>query len=253
MGGFLTVTETDRNETQASGTGRRVAVFVRHGHFERPDETASAHSLLPLSETGHAQAAAAVGKIAARCANQGLEIDKRIEASQLLRAWQTANVLAEGLSERTGTPHHVIQRDEMIERGLGSAANLTFTRIRELVEADPRLGSLPEGWRRMPEYRLPLPGAESLMDAGKRAAARIAHSIESMPEDDPRDLARLFVAHSGCLRHAAVVLGAIDVRRVASLSMDFVQAVMIERFPDGSWRVVDGDFEKHLPGSGATR
>jgi len=225
-----------------------VAVFVRHGHFERPEETASAHSLLPLSETGRAQAEAAAGEIASRCQALGLEIDKRIEASQLLRAWQTANVLAEGLAARTGTAHHVIQRDEMIERGLGSAANLTFPRIAELVLADPRLGPLPEGWRRMPEYRLPLPGAESLMDAGKRTAARIAHSIESIPEDDPRDKARLFVAHSGCLRHAAVVLGALDVRRVSSLSMDFVQAVMIERDANGTWRVIDGEFRKHLPG-----
>lgn len=240
---------TDQSiEATSRCAGRRVAVLVRHGHFERPDETASAHSLLPLSETGHAQAAAAAAEIAARCAEQGLQIDKRIEASQLLRAWQTAGVLAERLTEHTGTEHHVIQRDEMIERGLGSAANLTFPRIRELVEADPRLGPLPEDWRRTPEFRLPLPGAESLMDAGKRTAARIAQSIDSIPADDPRDLARLFVAHSGCLRHAAVVLGAIDVRQVSGLSMDFVQAVMVERGAEGSWRIVGGEFRKHIPG-----
>lgn len=238
---------TSSNREQGAGSSRRVAVLVRHGHFERPDGTASAHSLLPLSATGHAQAAAEVRTIAEMCAEQGLAIDRRIESSQLLRAWQTANVLAEGLAAHTGEEHHVIQRDEMIERGLGSGANLTFDRIADLVKADPRLGALPEGWRRMPEFRLPFPGAESLMDAGKRTAARIDQSLESIPEDDPRDVARLFVAHSGCLRHAAVVLGALDVRDVAGLSMDFVQAVLVEREARGRWRVIAGEFRKFLP------
>ena len=116
----------------------------------------------------------------------------------------------------------------MIERGLGSAANLTFEAIAELLSKDPRLGPLPKGWRRMPEFRLPLPGAESLMQAGSRVAARVAASIDAIPDDDPADIARLFVAHSGCLRHAAVVLGAIDVRHVAGLSMDFLGCVLLE-------------------------
>ena len=235
--------------SDGKGRGRRVAVLVRHGHFDRPEDTASAHSLLPLSETGRAQAEAATGVMAARCADHGLTIDKRVEASQLLRAWQTANVLCEQLTQYTNTTHHVIQRDELIERGLGSAANITFTRIRELVALDSRLGDLPEGWRRTPEFRLPFPGAESLMDAGKRVATRIEQSMDSISDDDSQDVARLFVAHSGCLRHAAVVLGALDVRRVSGLSMDFVQSVLIEKLPDGSWVQLAGEFQKHLPTS----
>lgn len=228
--------------------GRRVAAFIRHGHFDRPDDTASAHSLFPLSETGWAQATAAAVTVAALCEEHSLEIDKRIEASQLLRAWETANLLSEGLAARTGQSLHVIQRDELIERGLGSAANISFRRIQEMIEADPRIGPLPEGWRRIPEFRLPVQGAESLMQAGSRVAARVAASIESIPEDDPRDVVRLFVAHSGCLRHAAVALGAIDVRNVASLSMDFLQTVLIEQNPNGEWIHLAGKFEKHLSG-----
>ena len=235
--------------SEGKGRGRRVSVLVRHGHFDRPEDTASAHSLLPLSETGHAQAEAAARVIAGRCAEHGLAIDKRIEASQLLRAWQTANVLSEQLTQYTDTKHHVIQRDELIERGLGSAANLTFTRIGELVAADSRLGPLPEGWRRTPEFRLPFPGAESLMDAGKRVAGRIETSMDSISDEDPSDIARLFVAHSGCLRHASVVLGALDVRLVSGLSMDFVQAILLEKLPDGSWVQLAGEFQKHLPTS----
>jgi 2,3-bisphosphoglycerate-dependent phosphoglycerate mutase len=229
--------------------GRRVAAFVRHGHFDRPEATASAHSLYPLSAQGRVQAKQAVGPILELCADLGLEVDSRIEASQLLRAWETANLVAESLAERTGREFHVIQRDELIERGLGSATNLTFDRIEALLRSDPRQAQLPQGWRRMPEFRLPVQGAESLMQAGARVAARVAASLDAIPEDDPRDLARLFVAHSGCLRHAAVALGALDVRVVPGLSMDFAQTVMIEKLPSGDWVHVGGQFRKQLPGS----
>jgi 2,3-bisphosphoglycerate-dependent phosphoglycerate mutase len=126
---------------------------------------------------------------------------------------------------------------------------MTFERIQEMLAADPRLGPLPDGWRRMPEFRLPVQGAESLMQAGARVAARVATSIDSIPDEDPRDVVRLFVAHSGCLRHAAVALGAIDVRTVPELSMDFAQTVMIEKLPNGEWVHIGGQFRKYLSGT----
>ncbi|MEM9177331.1 MAG: histidine phosphatase family protein [Myxococcota bacterium] len=234
--------------SNGTGRGRRIAAFVRHGDFDRPPNTASAHSPRALSQKGQAQAEAAAGPIAALCREHGLMIDKRIEASQLLRAWQTANVLASALEAETGRSHHVIQRDELIERGLGSAANLPLDEIAEMLAKDPRIGPLPEGWRRRPEFRLPLPGAESLMQAGARVASRVAASLDSIPDDDPTDLARLFVAHSGCLRHASVVLGAVDVRDVSGLSMDFLGCVLVEKKPSGEWVHLAGDFAKHRVG-----
>ena len=232
-----------------SPKGRRVAAFVRHGHFDRPEGVASAHSLFPLSELGREQARGAADPILESCEELGLELDPRIEASQLLRAWETANLIAETLAKRTGQRFYVVQRNELIERGLGSCANMTFDRISTMLAADPRLGSLPEGWRRMPEFRLPVQGAESLMEAGARTATRVATSIDSIPEVDSRDLMRLFVAHSGCLRHAAVQLGAIDVRVVAGLSMDFAQSVYVEKLPTGDWVHIAGQFKKRIPGS----
>jgi 2,3-bisphosphoglycerate-dependent phosphoglycerate mutase len=178
-----------------------------------------------------------------------LELDARIEASQLLRAWETANLIAESLTTRTGKRFHVLQRDELVERGLGSCANMTFDAIRAMLGSDPRLGILPENWRRMPEFRLPVQGAESLMQAGARTATRVATSLDSIPAEDPRDLMRLFVAHSGCLRHAAVQLGAIDVRVVPGLSMDFAQAVFVENLPNGDWVHIAGQFKKRLQGT----
>ena len=201
----------DRSE---AAPGRRVAVLVRHGHFARPDQMPSAHSLLPLTDRGRDQARAAADAILALGETHALEIDARIECSHLLRAWQTATLIGEVLAERLDRAFAIEPHDQLAERGLGAAANLRFDEIRAMVAADPRLAPPPEGWRRMPEYRLPVPGAESLMQAGARTATRIATSLESIPDADPRDLMRLIVAHGGCLRHAAVQLGVVDVRIV---------------------------------------
>jgi 2,3-bisphosphoglycerate-dependent phosphoglycerate mutase len=234
---------------ESSPRGRRIAALIRHGHFDRPESVASAQSLFPLSERGRAQARAASEPILALCEEQGIELDPRIEASQLLRAWETANLIAESLSTRTQKRFHVLQRDELIERGLGSCANMTFDRIRSMLAEDPRLGVLPEDWRRMPEFRLPVQGAESLMQAGARTATRVATSMDSIPDEDPRDLMRIFVAHSGCLRHAVVQLGALDVRVVSGLSMDFAQTVFVEKLSNGDWVHIAGQFKKRLPGT----
>ena len=118
-----------------------------------------------------------------------------------------------------------------------------------MLAQDPRIAPLPKGWRRLPEFRLPVQGAESLMQAGARVAARVSSSVNSIPTEDSRDVMRLFVAHSGCLRHAAVALGALDVRKVPGLSMGFAQTVLIEQLPNGEWIHLAGQFEKHLPGS----
>ena len=242
--------DVDENaENEKGARGRRIAAFVRHGHFERPEGVASAHSLFPLSERGREQARNAADPILEFCEEMSLELDPRIEASQLLRAWETANLIAESLKKRTGKRFHVMQRDELVERGLGSCANMPFDEIRAMLATDPRLGVLPEGWRRMPEFRLPVQGAESLMQAGARTATRVATSFDSIPAEDPRDLMRLFVAHSGCLRHAAVQLGALDVRVVPGLSMDFAQSVFVEKLGNGDWIHVAGQFKKRLPGT----
>ena len=47
--------------------GRRVAAFVRHGHFDRPEQVASAHLPLPLSADGREQARSAAATILRHC------------------------------------------------------------------------------------------------------------------------------------------------------------------------------------------
>jgi 2,3-bisphosphoglycerate-dependent phosphoglycerate mutase len=233
--------------TRREPSGRRVAGFIRHGHFDRPDNTASAHLPLPLSEKGRAQARTCATAILEFSEELVLELDPVIEASQLLRAWQTATILAAELEARTGTHFRVVTRSELVERSLGSCSNLRFDQIAALLAEDPRLDRLPQGWRRIPEFRLPVLGAESLMQAGARTATRVAASLDSIPDTDGRNVLRLFVAHSGCLRHATVQLGALDVRVVPQLSMDFAQTVLIEKMPNGDWVQVAGQWKKHLP------
>ena len=234
-------------DSDRKARGRRVAGLVRHGHFDRPDRMASAHLPLPLSEKGRDQASSSALPILDYCDELGLELDPVIEASQLLRAWETAGLLAKALEARTGRRFVVQERGELVERSLGSCANLRFDEIAERLGQDPRLAPLPTGWRRIPEFRLPVPGAESLMMAGARAATRIASSLKSIPDDDPRDVLRLFVAHGGCLRHAAVQLGALDLRSVAGLSMDHAQTILVEQFGNGDWVQVAGRWTKRLP------
>jgi 2,3-bisphosphoglycerate-dependent phosphoglycerate mutase len=176
----------------------------------------------------------------------GLELDPIIEASQLLRAWQTAELLAEELEARTGRHFIVGERIELVERSLGSCANLRFDQIAKRLAKDPRLGPLPHGWRRIPSFRLPVPGAESLMQAGARAAMRIADSLAAITDEDPRDVIRLFVAHGGCLRHAAVQLGALDVRAVSELTMEHAQCVLVEKNPRGDWVHAAGEWKKRI-------
>jgi hypothetical protein len=57
---------------------------------------------------------------------------------------------------------------------------------------------------------------------------------------------RLFVAHAGCLKHAAVQLGALDPRASIALKMDHAQTVLVEQDPCGDWVQVAGQWKKRL-------
>ncbi len=226
--------------------GRRLAALVRHGHFPRPEGVASAHLPLPLSPEGRGHARDAGLQIARVANEQGIRLDETIESSQLLRAHETATVIAETLTRETDGAFEVVDRDDMLERGLGSCANLRFDEIEALLAVDERLDPLPEDWRRIPDFRLPVPGAESQMEAGRRTAARIDGSLAAMPEG-PEDRMRIFVAHGGCLRHAAVVKGALPIERVTQVTMDYGQVVAMERLPDGTWRRAIGEWKERIP------
>ena len=233
--------------TGGDATTKRCAVaLVRHGHFDRPDDVASAHLPYPLSARGRAESEQATDAIVAQAESLGLAIDPQIESSQLLRAHETARVLADALGARRGRRFQVRDWPDLLERSLWSCANLTFGEIERVLALDPRLDPLPEDWRRRPHFRLPVPGAESQMQAGERTAARLRERVDFVRAHAERDTLKIVVAHGGCLRHACVHLGVLELEVVSRLTMGYAESVVIERSPDGSWHQVAGEWRKRL-------
>lgn len=225
---------------------------MRHAHFERPGKLASAHLPYPLSREGRAQARAVAESVLRFARELELELDPTIETSQLLRAWETGSLLAEELERRTGRPFAVEERIELIERGLGSCANLLFDEIERLLAFDPRLGPLPADWRRSAAFRLPVPGAESLLEAGARTALRIDRSLAgATAPGGTGGVLKVFVAHGGCIRHAAVLRGILPVEEAIKLTMDYCGSVLVESIAPGRWRHVAGEWKKRLPSTDA--
>lgn len=229
---------------------RVFAVLMRHAQFERPPGVPSARSPRPLTPEGERVAAESARRVLQLAIELDGAIDPTLDASPLLRAWQSAQILSDALEARTGDRFRVDERPALMERGLGSAANLTLDEIEQVVARDPRYPSLHEGWRRDPGFRLPLPGAESLVESGRRAAGRIRAATEKVAARAGRNTLKLFVAHGGCLRHAAVELGALALEAAPRLSMDYCEPVVLERRADGSWPHVAGQWKKRLRNAG---
>lgn len=221
--------------------------LIRHGEFERPDGVPSAHLPHPLTPKGREQAVKGAHRVLDMAAELGADVDTTIECSPLRRAVETAELLAGELSAQLETPFTLNEHVDLMERGMGSGANLTIERIEEIVRDDPRFEDPPDGWRRLPHYRLPLPGAESQMEAGARAAARIRMGADEVRRTHERDTIRLFLAHGGSLRHASVVLGVTPLERIAQLSMDYVQPVVLEAKEDDGWAHVLGEWKRRVP------
>jgi 2,3-bisphosphoglycerate-dependent phosphoglycerate mutase len=89
---------------------------------------------------------------------------------------------------------------------------------------------------------LPLPGAESLLQAGERVAGHLSESMAALPPDD-HDRVKVFVGHGAAFRHAAYHLGVLAFEQLRQLSMFHCQPLMLEYLPDGSWRHVGGDWK----------
>lgn len=221
-----------------------IAALIRHGAYRQPAGVPSAHLPHPLSRRGEAQARAAAGRLAETAAAHGWRLSRTIDSSELLRAWQTAGLLA----ERLGREFRVVGFPALAERGLGSAANLTMARIEAVVAADPRLAPLPAGWKGDSLFRLPLPGAESLLEAGQRAARHIEARMRALARRARRDAVKLFVGHGGAFRHAAVVLGVLPLEAAGGLSMQHCRPVFLERLDEGRWRHVGGDWKRRRRG-----
>ncbi|KIG16625.1 hypothetical protein DB30_04244 [Enhygromyxa salina] len=227
-------------------TRRIVAALVRHGDYHQPDQVPSAQLPHPLTERGVEQATALGQALRDQCDALGLTLDPVIDCSTLLRASQTAS-LAAGVLHRLDSAQKfsIAEFPELGERSVGAGANLTVTAIAQAIEADPRYPALPDGWKAHPRFRLPLPGAESLMMAGARVAAHVEQRAHELRATSGPSVLKIFISHGGALRHAAVCMGALALDEVPGLSMHHCGHVLIEHVPDadggpGRWQKVGG-------------
>lgn len=220
---------------------RFIAILIRHGEYHQLANTPSAHQPFALNEAGCEQAKNAINLVKDMARSNEWNLDRVIHSSNLQRSWQTANIIAEGLTEIESVESY----DELAERGLGSAANLTIEQIEKIIEQDDRFQSLPAEWKSDSYFCLPLQGAESLMDAGKRIADHILKTILQMKLSDKKEqaIAKIFVGHGAAFRHAAFQLGVLKFEQLKQLSMFHAQPVALEINTDQTWVHVAGDWK----------
>jgi len=222
--------------------GRRIAALIRHGDYHQMPGAPSAHQPYQLNANGEMHAVEAAGIINGVLQRNDWSLTPQIDCSQMLRAWQTARIIADNLTARASAELQLESFDELAERCVGSAANLTAGQIEKVIHDDPRYAELPENWKSNSEYRLPLQGAESLLEAGERVAGHLVRRISELPASGADSL-KLFVGHGAAFRHAAFHLGVLEYDDIACLSMYHGRPVFLEYFDDGCWSHIAGEWK----------
>ncbi|MGD8558292.1 MAG: histidine phosphatase family protein [Gammaproteobacteria bacterium] len=226
---------------------RLIAAIIRHAEYRQLPDTPSAHQPFALTAEGEEQARQAASMLRETIVSNGWSLSPVVDTSQLLRAWQTARIIADQLSDLFAKPLEVIGFDNLAERSLGSANNLTMNQVETIVREDPRFPPLPRDWKSNSHYRLPLQGAESLMEAGARVAAHLQNRMDALAQNAKTGTLKLFVGHGAAFRHAAYHLGVLEFDDIARLSMYHAQPVYIEYIPDNKadhqWRQIGGEWK----------
>jgi len=223
-----------------------IAALIRHGDYHQLADTPSAHQPFGLNANGEQQARHGAAALVDEIARQGWSLDPVIDSSRLQRAWQTADIIASTLPPRP----QIAEFDALAERSVGIAGNLNIGQIERLLADDARYQQPPAKWKADSHYCLPFPGAESLLQAGRRVAAHLNARMDALQVDGDRGRVKLFVGHGAAFRHAAYHLGVLKFEQIAELSMYHVQAVYLERLADGSWRHCSGHWKQRRPAEG---
>lgn len=230
---------------------RLIAALIRHGDYRQLPHTPSAHQPFPLSTRGRLQAQQAAERMGQTLKARGWQPEPVIHSSRLLRAWQTAQLFATPLAPLCGGQDPRVETFEALaERGLGSAANLSVEQILQVMAQDPRYPLPPADWKSNSHYRLPLQGAESLMDAGQRVADHLCQQMARLSREAGKTRVQLFVGHGAAFRHAAHLLGVLAFEDIARLSMYHAEPVFLEYGADGRWTHLDGRWKLREPGEG---
>jgi 2,3-bisphosphoglycerate-dependent phosphoglycerate mutase len=216
----------------------KIAALVRHGDYHQLADVPSAQQPFALTDAGRGQAERGAAELMEVINERDWLAYPGIDCSNMLRAWQTAQIIAGVCGAKSVTSF-----DALAERGLGCAANLTITQIKNILHDDPRHPPPPRNWKADSRYRLPLQGAESLIEAGRRVADHVERSMAELDDAGGSGTVRVFVGHGGAFRHAAFHLGVLELDRVAELSMHHGRPVVLECGTDGHWRHIAGDWK----------
>jgi 2,3-bisphosphoglycerate-dependent phosphoglycerate mutase len=222
---------------------RVIAALIRHGDYQQLPDTPSAHQPFPLTNEGQIQAHQAAGALRNIITDNDWSLCSSVDSSQLLRAWQTARIIINELDKSFSSSLLLNGFDELAERGLGSAANLTIKQIEDIVHHDPRFADLPVDWKSNSYFCLPLQGAESLMQAGERVASHLTRQMEALASSASTDTLKLFIGHGASIRHAAFHLGVLKFEQIAQLSMHHAQPIFLEYHQKGQWQQIAGHWK----------
>jgi 2,3-bisphosphoglycerate-dependent phosphoglycerate mutase len=226
-----------------SSPPRIIAAILRHGDYMQLPETPSAWQPLPLTAKGMQQAERCVGLLQGALDMFGWALHPVVDSSRLLRGWQTAEVICRTLERQDGGVMKIEQFDALAERSLGAGNNLNLHQIEAVIQADPRSAQLPADWKANSAFRLPLQGAESLMEAGHRVALHLDARLAELQQQVERNTVKLFVGHGAAFRHAAYRLGVLDFERIAQVSMHHCRPVFLEREYGGHWSHLTGEWK----------
>lgn len=224
---------------------RVIAALCRHGDYEQPAGVPSAHLPHPLTARGREQARSMADELRSLCDTRGWTLCPVLDSSPLLRAYETAALGAEALSDAFGKPFHVEEFSDLTERCVGAAANLTVEAIEAILARDPRHPVPPSGWKSSSDYRLPFVGAESLLQAGARCAEHLrarARGLREGPVD--ATIVKVFVGHGAAFRHAAIHLGALSLQDMPKLSMHHARPVCLATGETASWSTEAGEWKQ---------
>jgi len=220
-----------------------VAALLRHAEYRQKADTPSAHQPFPLTDKGQDQARQAGIMLSQLLKDNGWQLSPAIDCSHMLRAWQTAQIIADELAPSCSSSLQLTGFDALAERGLGSAANLSVSEIEAVIHDDPRFADLPSDWKSNSHFQLPLQGAESLMQAGARVATHLSQSMASLAEQAQQDTLKLFIGHGAAFRHAAHHLGVLSFEQIAQLSMYHAQAVFFQYQGKSDWQHIAGEWK----------
>lgn len=217
--------------------------LIRHGAYEQLVDTPSALQPYPLTQDGEQEVRRQARLFGEWLAASGRHLDPKVDASSLLRAWQTAEIYIEELQGYFVSSPDVTCYPALCERSVGAVANLPISEIERIMALDPRIEMPPQGWKSDSHYCLPFDGAESLLQAGERVAGHIS-AWSDQRKQEPNNLIKLFIGHGASIRHAAFHMNVINFCDIKKLSMYYGHPVVFELADNGDSALLFGNWKQ---------